>query len=76
MTRGYDEFVGRVFDLLSPQTVLLLLIVATGLVAVLWYWFPAWVPRRMPRLPKFRRPRFRIPRVRLSWRLPRWRLPR
>jgi hypothetical protein len=76
MTRGYDELVGRVFDLLSPQTVLLLLIVVTGLVAALWYWFPAWVPRRLPRMPKFRWPRFRLPRVRLRWRLPRWRLPR
>ncbi|GLW31094.1 DUF4129 domain-containing protein [Actinoplanes regularis] len=82
MTRTYDELVGKLFDLLSAQTVLLILIAVTGLVATLWYWFPAWVPRqlprwrlrrlRMPRLrfrfPRFRFPRLRFPRLRIDWR--------
>ncbi|KUL30969.1 DUF4129 domain-containing protein [Actinoplanes awajinensis] len=82
--RGYEEFVARVFDVLSPQTVLLLLIVLTGLVAALWYWFAAWVPRRLPRvklprikLPRFRLPRFKLPRfTRPRFTLPRVKLPR
>jgi len=78
MTREYDEFVADLFDRVSPQTVLLALILLTGLVAALWYWYPAWVPRRMPRLPRIRLPRLRLPRLRfprvhLKFRLPRWR---
>lgn len=54
-----------------PLAGLILLGVAL-LVAVAWYFFPAWVPRRLPRfrfprlrwprLPRLRRPRFRRPR--------------
>jgi hypothetical protein len=38
-----------------------LLLLAAGLTAAAWYWFPAWVPRRLPRwrLPRLRRPRLR-----------------
>ncbi|GIF02572.1 DUF4129 domain-containing protein [Actinoplanes siamensis] len=76
--RGYDEFVGWLLNRLSPQWVLLVLFALTGLVAVLWYWYPAWVPRRMPGMPRFRFPRLRLPRWRfprvpLRLRLPRWR---
>jgi hypothetical protein len=35
----------------------------------LWYFFPAWVPRRLPRL---RRPHWRWPRWTVSWRWPGW----
>ncbi len=49
MTRTWDEFAAAVFDVLPPGVVLLLLLIAAGLVAALWYWFPAWVPRRWPR---------------------------
>jgi Domain of unknown function (DUF4129) len=77
VTRFYDGLVAWLFDLLSPQLTLLILLALTGLVAALWYWYPAWVPRRMPRLrftlPRLRLPRWRFPRVRLNWRLPRWR---
>ncbi len=61
MTRAWDEFAAAVFDVLPPGVVLLLLLIAAGLVAALWYWFPAWVPRRLPRwrLPRLRRPRRR-----------------
>ncbi|WP_436534003.1 DUF4129 domain-containing protein [Actinoplanes sp. HUAS TT8] len=75
--RFYDSLVARIFDALSPQLTLLILLALTGLVAALWYWFPAWVPRRFPRLkfrfPRLRLPRWRLPRVRLHWRFPRWR---
>ncbi|GIF13445.1 DUF4129 domain-containing protein [Actinoplanes teichomyceticus] len=72
MTRAYDEFLGRLFDRVAPQTVLLALIALTGLVAALWYWYPAWLPRRL-RLPRIRLPRPRLRGVRLRWRRPRFR---
>jgi hypothetical protein len=66
VTRAWDEFAASVFDVVSPQVLLLLLLLAAGVVGALWYWFPAWVPRRLPR--------WRLPRLR--WRLPRWRRTR
>ncbi|GAA4608649.1 hypothetical protein BJY16_006947 [Actinoplanes octamycinicus] len=77
MIRDYDEFLGRLFDRVSAPTVLLILIALTSLIALLWYFFPRWIPRRMPRLRALRRPRFRLPRWRLPrWKLPKWQLPR
>ena len=64
MTRVWDEFAAAVFDVVPPQVLLLLLLAIAGLTGALWYWYPAWVPTRMPRL--------RMPR----WRLPRWRRTR
>lgn len=49
MTRAYDEWVAAVFDVVSPPVVLLVLIFGSMLVSALWYWYPAWVPRRLPR---------------------------
>ncbi|MEU7908135.1 DUF4129 domain-containing protein [Actinoplanes sp. NPDC049118] len=69
MTRAWDEFAAAVFDVVAPQTLLLLTLLLAGLTGALWYWFPAWVPRRWPR---WRMPRLRLPRLRL----PRLRLPR
>ena len=66
MTRAWDEFAAAVFVVLPPGVVLLLLLIVAGLVAALWYWFPAWVPRRLPR---WRLPKWRLPK----WRRPRWR---
>jgi hypothetical protein len=63
MTRAWDEFVAAVFDVVSPMTVLLLLILGAAVVAALWYWFPAWVPRRLPRW-RLRWPRWRRPKRR------------
>jgi hypothetical protein len=57
--RGYDEFVGRIFEIVPPGLLVLILLAVTALIAALWYWFPAWVPRRWPRL---RMPRLRLPR--------------
>jgi hypothetical protein len=56
VTRVWDEFAASVFDHLSPQLLLLLLLLAAGLTALLWYYWPRWVPRRWPR---FRLPRFK-----------------
>ncbi len=66
MSRAWDEFAAAVFDHVPAPVALLLLLALAGIVAALWYFFPAWVPRRRPH------ERFVLPR----WRLPRWRLPR
>jgi hypothetical protein len=72
VTRIWDEFAASVFDVVSPQVLLLLLLLAAGVVGALWYWFPAWVPRRLPRWrrPKLRWPRLRWPRRRRRTRKP------
>jgi len=63
MTRAWDEFVAAVFDVIPPGLLTLLLIAGAALVAALWYWFPAWVPRRLPRW-RLRWPRWRRPKRR------------
>jgi uncharacterized protein DUF4129 len=72
VTRIWDEFAASVFDVVSPQVLLLLLLLAAGVVGALWYWFPAWVPRRLPRWrrPKLRWPKLRWPRRRRRTRKP------
>jgi hypothetical protein len=57
MTRAWDEFVADLFDVVAPGTVLLVLILTSVAAGALWYFFPAWVPRRLPRirLPRFKR---------------------
>jgi hypothetical protein len=60
VTRAWDEFVAGVFDVVPPGTLLLVLILGSVAVGALWYWFPAWVPRRLPR--------WRLPRI--TWRRP------
>ncbi|MFI7425520.1 DUF4129 domain-containing protein [Micromonospora sp. NPDC049836] len=70
MSRWWTETVAALGDVVPlPLAALLLLLAALG-----WYFFPAWVPRRLPRLglPRLRLPRLRLPRLRL----PRLRLPR
>jgi len=67
VTRVWDEFAAAVFDVVPPQVLLLLLLAIAGLTGALWYWYPAWVPTRLPRMPRLRMPR---------WRLPRWRRTR
>jgi hypothetical protein len=55
MTRAWDELMAGVFDIVSPGLLLLILMAGAALVGALWYWWPAWVPRRWPRLPRFKR---------------------
>jgi Domain of unknown function (DUF4129) len=59
--RAWDEFVAAVLDVVPPGTLLLLLLAGAALTGALWYSFPAWVPRRLPR---WRLPRLRLPRRR------------
>jgi hypothetical protein len=66
--RWWNEFVAAIGTVIPLPIVALLLLAVASTVAALWYYFPAWVPRRWPRL---RRPRLRWPR----WRWPRWRWP-
>jgi hypothetical protein len=70
VTRVWDEFAAAVFDVVPPQLLLLVLLVVAAVAGALWYWYPAWVPTRLPELPRL--PRWRLPR----WRLPRWRRTR
>jgi hypothetical protein len=48
MTRTVNELTAAVFDLIPGPLMLLLLILVTGGGGALWYWYPAWVPRRLP----------------------------
>nr|WP_208470872.1 DUF4129 domain-containing protein [Actinoplanes flavus]MBO3741725.1 DUF4129 domain-containing protein [Actinoplanes flavus] len=57
--RGYDEFLGRVFAVIPPGLMLMILLAVTGLVAAGWYWYPAWVPRRLPRFTG-KKPRWKL----------------
>ncbi|MGC4887139.1 DUF4129 domain-containing protein [Micromonospora sp. DT227] len=74
MSRWWTETVAALGDVVPLPLVALLLLAAALLTALAWHSFPAWVPRRLPRirLPRIRLPRPRLPRLRL----PRMRLPR
>jgi len=65
VSRWWTETVAAIGDVIPLPWLTLLLLVGAGLAAAGWYWFPAWVPRRLPR--------WRMPRLR--WRWPRWRWP-
>ncbi|MGK5444893.1 DUF4129 domain-containing protein [Micromonospora sp. URMC 105] len=72
-SRWWTETTAALGDLLPLPLAALLLLLAAALAALAWYHWPAWVPRRLPRL-RLRLPRLRLPRLR--FRLPRLRLPR
>jgi hypothetical protein len=57
VTRSYDEFLGRLFDVINPGLVALILLAVAFLGGILWYTYPAWA-----RLPHFKMPHFRWPR--------------
>jgi hypothetical protein len=65
VTRWWTDLVAAVSDVIPLPLLLLTMVIAALIVGALWYFFPAWVPRRLPRL---RRPRWR-------WRW-RWRIRR
>ena len=50
MTRWWTERVADVSDVIALPLLALLLVVLAGGIGALWYWYPAWVPRRWPRL--------------------------
>ncbi|MGC5018352.1 DUF4129 domain-containing protein [Micromonospora sp. DT47] len=70
-SRWWTETTAALGDVVPLPLAALLLVLAAALVALAWYHFPAWVPRRLPRLrlPRVRPPRLRRPR----FRRPRWR---
>lgn len=72
MSRWWTETVAALGDVVPLPLAALILLAVALLVALSWYFFPAWVPRRLPRFtfPRLRRPR--LPR----FRLPRFRRPR
>jgi hypothetical protein len=61
VTRAWTEFVAAVSDVVPLPLLTLLLFGTAGIAGALWYWFPAWVPRRLPRL---RMPSWRLRRRR------------
>jgi hypothetical protein len=79
MSRWWNEFFASVGEVVGLPLLVLGLLAAATVVAALWYWFPAWVPRHLPRLrrPRWRLPRWRRPRLNMPrWRWPGWRWPR
>lgn len=69
MSRWWTETVAALGDVVPLPLVALLLLLAALLAALAWYFFPAWLPRRLPR-PRLPRWRWRWPRLRRP-RLPR-----
>lgn len=77
LARWWTEAVAALGELVPLPLAALGLLLLAGLTGAAWYWFPTWVPRRLPRLPRWRRPRLRWPRWRFPRpRRPRWRFPR
>ncbi|MBB5870239.1 hypothetical protein F4553_003618 [Allocatelliglobosispora scoriae] len=80
MTRWWTEFVGAFGEIFPLGWAAVILVALSVVIALLWYYYPRWVPRRRPfflrgsfwRRFKPRRPRFRLPRPHL----PRLRWPR
>ncbi|MCM0676377.1 DUF4129 domain-containing protein [Micromonospora phytophila] len=60
-SRWWTETTATLGDHVPLPLAALLLVAGAALVAAAWYTFPAWVPRRLPRL---RLPRLRLPRRR------------
>lgn len=67
--RDWNQLVAGVEAVCPLPVAALLLFIAATVVALLWYYFPAWVPRRWPRL---RAPRWRLRMPSLRWRRRRW----
>ncbi|SCL54051.1 protein of unknown function [Micromonospora citrea] len=60
-SRWWTETTAALGDRVPLWLATLLLVLGAVLAAVGWYTFPAWIPRRLPRLPRLRRRR-RAPR--------------
>jgi len=48
VTRSINELTAAVFDIVPGPLVLLLVILVAGVGAGLWYFYPDWMPRRVP----------------------------
>jgi hypothetical protein len=61
VARWWVGTVAAVTDVVPLGWLVVLLLLGAAVAAVAWYWFPAWVPRRLPRwrLPRLRRPALR-----------------
>lgn len=64
MSRWWSEHVAAAGDVLSLPLLVLILLVGATLIGAGLYWWPHWVPRRLPRL---RLPRIRLRRPRFHW---------
>jgi hypothetical protein len=73
MTRDYDDFLGGIFDVVSPAWVALILLAVAVAGGFLWYTYPAWLRIRLPRM-KWSRPRWTWPKW--NWHWPRFKRPR
>ncbi|MFC0508165.1 DUF4129 domain-containing protein [Micromonospora costi] len=76
VSRWWTETVAALGDHVPLSLVALLLVAAALVAGLAWYTFPAWVPRRLPRLRLTRRRPFRWRPLRLRWPRLRLRLPR
>jgi hypothetical protein len=76
MSRFWTGVVDAVGQILPLPLVVIIMLVVAAIIGALWYFFPRWVPRRLPR---FGKPRwspkglFRRGRWRFKWRWPDWR---
>jgi hypothetical protein len=76
MSRDWTELVAALGDLVSLPLLLLALLLLTTAVALLWYFYPDWLPRGRGHRRAWFRPRLRRPHLRLRLRLPTWHRPR
>ncbi len=77
MSRLWTGMVDRIGQFLPLPLIVLILLAIAAVIGLLWYFFPRWVPRRLPR---FRKPNwtwkgmFGRGRWRFRWRWPDWRV--
>lgn len=76
MSRFWTGVVDLIGQLLPLPLVVLIMLAIAAIIGLLWYFYPRWVPRRLPR---FGKPRWNVKglfsrgRWRFKWRWPDWR---
>ncbi len=76
MSRSWTGVVDAVGQFLPLPLVVVIMLAVAAIIGALWYFFPRWVPRRLPRFGKPRwnvKGMFRRGRWRFKWRWPDWR---